>query len=144
MLQAVLVDLDAVLIDCRFKPTTRKKGFGGRQLEALLGQDKYRARGSSLGGFGHVTRAGLDELEEFTEELGPHAVLMCMEEAPGECHRHHDIGVPLFTYGIDVMHLFRDEAILAADLMTALVEDGEYDLAPNPLSPETIALLSPL
>jgi hypothetical protein len=50
-LREIAEKLDAILIYCRFKPVSRKPGFGRRQLETLLGT-KYEWRGNELGGRG--------------------------------------------------------------------------------------------
>ena len=51
--------LDAQLIDCRFRPVSRKPGFGGAQLAKQFG-DRYRQRGDQLGGLGHTTAEGIE------------------------------------------------------------------------------------
>jgi hypothetical protein len=124
--------LDATVVDVRSVPTSRKRGFGRRQLDGLLG-GRYQWRGDVLGGRGDgPTAEGLNALTTPPEALfgHPNLVLMCMEEAPGECHRHHAIAVPLLDLGIDVQHIYRDEIVLASALQEALDDpdpNAEYD-----------------
>lgn len=48
-------------------------------------------------------------------------------EAPGDCHRHHEIALALLPLGIDVVHLYRDEAVNASELQRAIEQDTTYD-----------------
>jgi uncharacterized protein (DUF488 family) len=116
--------LDCVLIDCRSYPSGRvKKGFSKSALAAALGE-RYEWRGDELGGKGRkVTREGLDRLAADGRRL----MLLCAEEAPGECHRHHTIAVPLIGRGIVVRHIYRDEVIAAPELQRAIDQDDEYE-----------------
>jgi uncharacterized protein (DUF488 family) len=108
----------ALVVDVRTRPTSGRmtRGFRRADLESLLG-DAYDWRGDTLGGLGKgPTKAGIDLLaEQANSKLN---ILLCKEESPGECHRHHLIAVPLRALGIEVWHLFRDEAI-EADEVTA-------------------------
>jgi phosphatidylserine decarboxylase len=54
-----------------------------------------------LGGRGHTAADGIDRLR-LDAERAP-LILLCMEEAPGDCHRHHSICAPHFT---DAVHIF--------------------------------------
>jgi hypothetical protein len=116
--------LDAVVWDVRGVPVSRKRGFGRRQLEAALGS-RYEWHGATLGNKGAhaVTLEGLAELAAEAR----HVILLCQEEAPGECHRHHQIALPLVAQGVHVMHIYRDEIIDAAELERAAVSDDDYD-----------------
>lgn len=119
-LQAIVERLDARLIDCRLKPVSRKAGFGWRQLTARLG-DRYIRAGDSLGGLGQTTPAGIKWL--VGQAWGPNLVLMCMEEAPGECHRHHTICGPHFP---EATHIYQDELVTAGELQRAIDTDTDY------------------
>ena len=112
--------LKATVIDCRYKPYSRVPGFDRPMLTDLFGA-RYEWRGHDLGGFGHVTSQGIAFIRNSKRNL----LLMCMEEAPGECHRHRDICAPYFPRAI---HVYRDELILASDLEHAVRENREYEL----------------
>ena len=53
--------------------------------------------------------------------------MLCAEEAPGDCHRHHDICGPHFP---DAVHIFRDELFTAGALQEALNAgpDADYEI----------------
>ena len=113
--------LSADLIDVRSKPVSRKKGFGKNQLAELLG-DRYQWHGATLGGMAPgVTAEGIETLKAISRP----AILMCMEEAPGACHRHIHIATQLFRHGIDVAHIFRDFIIRASDLQGGIERDSD-------------------
>lgn len=112
--------LDTVVIDCRSNPTGRvKRGFARGGLAALLGE-RYEWRGDGLGGRGNgPTAAGLAALAADPRRL----LLLCQEEAPGDCHRHHRIAVHLAASDLMVWHIWREEAIPAAGLQAAMDTD---------------------
>lgn len=122
----VLAIADAVgaakIVDCRLKPVSRKPGFHRTSLERVLGS-RYEWR-MELGG-GAVTLYALHALSKSTETL----LLMCLESAPGDCHRHHDIAVPLARRGVEVRHIFEDQIVTAAELQRSLDagDDDEYE-----------------
>jgi uncharacterized protein (DUF488 family) len=129
-------DFNAVVLDVRGKPVSRKAGFGHRQLQTALGS-RYVWAGETLGNYAgyEVTEAGLDALEA-GERAGRNVILMCAEDAPGECHRHQLIAVPLLERGIDVRHVMDSEVYLASDLQRAIDSDDEDD------EPESVSLSS--
>lgn len=111
------------LIDVRSIPKSRAKGYNKSQLAARLGE-RYQWRGNELGGMGKgPTKEGLKRL---ANERGTVAI-MCMEAAPGECHRHHDIGLPLNRKGVPVAHVFEDHLVTPVDLQKAIDTDTDYD-----------------
>lgn len=125
--------LDVTVVDCRSLPYGRvKRGFGRDQLAALLGA-RYTPQGHHLGGrvlsgrFAKVSQGtaakGLDWIEGQVR-AGAALLLLCQEETPGDCHRHHKIARPLAARGFDVVHIYRDELISAASLQAALDEDA--------------------
>jgi hypothetical protein len=116
--------LDAVLIDCRTNPISRIPGFGHNQLEWQFGM-RYAYRGRMLGGRGNTTPEGIDYLREMATH--GNALLLCLEEAPGDCHRHHNICGPHFP---DAVHIFRDELFTAGALQAALDAgpDADYEI----------------
>lgn len=116
--------LGAVLIDVRSHPAGRvRRGFGKSDLQALLGP-LYEWHGKALGGKGKgVTAAGLDMLAADPRRL----LLMCMEHAPGECHRHHTIAVPLLARGVVVRHVYEDQVVAADELQRAIDRDDDYE-----------------
>jgi len=126
----IVEHLDAVLIDCRHRPVSRIPGYGGNQLNLLLNAGRmlgrqpmrYEQHGHHLGGRGNVKPDGITELclrfkpiPGFTK--GPHCILMCMEEAPWECHRHHDIVKPHFP---DALHIYAGLLYSPADIDQAI------------------------
>jgi hypothetical protein len=117
--------LDAALIDCRHKPMSRIAGFSGWELARQFGH-RYQPRGHELGGRGHTTPAGIDRLCAHSQERST-VLLLCMEEAPGDCHRHHDICGPHFP---DAIQIFRDELFTAGALQAALDAgpDADYEI----------------
>lgn len=126
----IVFALDAVLLDCRFKPVSRIPGFGGRQLESLMrprtgdpgeddGQARYLRMGEQLGGRGHTTRSGLKSLKPFADELA-NCVLLCKEEHPIDCHRHRDITGPHYP---EAMHIYGDRLFYSREL--SRVQEGE-------------------
>lgn len=112
--------LSAVVIDCRARQGFAKSGFGKRQLAAILG-DAYKDHGHHLGGGGNVRPSGIDFLRPFAESPDENVLLLCAEEAPGDCHRHHDITAPHFPMAI---HIYRDELVTSGALARA-IETGE-------------------
>ncbi len=118
----------AKLVDVRVKPVSRRPGFGRRQLEERFG-DLYEWRGDILGGRGRAAwPLGLPHLAE-AHQQGQTPILLCQEEAPGDCHRHQ-IAIKLWSYGIPVWHVFQDTVVKAWDLEQAIEEDSEYDCFP--------------
>lgn len=133
--------LDAVVVDCRARPFSRKAGFGKKQIAALLGE-RYLWKGDVLGGPGggsEPTADGLDWLVRYGDSRNMpydrNLLLLCLEEAPGDCHRHLHIGAPLAARGVEVRHIYRDEVFTAAALEAALRDpdpDAEYALLDEP------------
>jgi hypothetical protein len=113
-LEKIVGDLDAVLVDCRYRPFSQRPEFGGDRLAEQFGA-RYQRRGHELGGHGHTTAAGIDRLS--LDAGRGTLVLLCMEEAPSDCHRHHDICGRHFP---DAVHLFRDQRFTAKALQDAL------------------------
>lgn len=128
-IKRILEHFDATLVDVRGVPRSRKPGFSQSQLAAALGP-RYAWGGKNLGNKGEnkVTELGLNELARLADH--DHVVLMCMERAPAECHRHHLIARPLAARGVDVVHVFDNELVLARDLQAALDDpdpEASYD-----------------
>lgn len=125
--KALVLRLDAVLLDVRSRPAGRvKRGFARADLETLLG-DRYEWHGRDLGGRG----AGPTVEALLRLSRDPHRiVLMCQEHAPGDCHRHHRIAVPLAAAGVDVFHVYEGQLVRAGELQRAIDEDTEYRTEP--------------
>lgn len=115
--------LDATVVDVRSVPSSRKPGFSRRALETALG-GRYEWHGDQLGGRPGPTTEGLAWIERQTRSV----LLLCLEEAPGDCHRHHAIGAPLAQRGVEVRHIFRNEVFTAAELARVIDTDEEYAL----------------
>ena len=113
-LEKIVGDLDAILVDCRYRPFSQRPEFSGDRLADQFGA-RYQQRGHELGGHGHTTVDGIDRLRLDAEHAT--LLLLCMEEAPGDCHRHHAICGPHFPAAV---HIFRDEQFTAKTLQDAL------------------------
>lgn len=114
--------LDAVLIDVRSLPSSRKPGFSKSALANALGEHYYWA-GDLLGGRLPCARQeGIDLLRQFDEHETHHCVLMCAEDAPGTCHRHKMICAPHFP---NALHAFNGVLIAAHDLQEAIEADTD-------------------
>lgn len=129
-LRALLRHLDVgMLVDVRSIPSSRRSGFSQAQLGRTFSE--YRWAGKELGGRPPgVTAEGLRLLMRFLRTQN--VMIMCMEDAPGDCHRHHTIAVPLLAQGIDCVHVFGDHLIRASELQRAINYNVEY--ASEPLS----------
>lgn len=122
--RGVLRRIDGVLLDVRGAPRSRRREFSRANLEREFGAD-YEWRGDRLGNLaGHsVTRAGLEELIAEKRNV----LLMCLERAPAECHRHHFIAMPLArNYDVDVFHVFGEDVIRASELDASIAEERDY------------------
>ena len=94
-LRAIVTGLGAVLVDVRSVPKSRVAGFGGKTLEREYGE-RYLWAGDKLGGRAPgVTTEGIALLADLNRKRWP-ALLLCMEELPHNCHRHHKITLPYF------------------------------------------------
>lgn len=131
----VAVALDATVVDCRARPFSRKPGFGKNQIRELLGA-RYEWKGEILGGDGARGLVlgglplpdGIDYLER-EHAAGRRMLLLCLEEAPGECHRHASIAVPLAARGVEVLHIYREELVSARALQESLESpDADYPI----------------
>jgi uncharacterized protein (DUF488 family) len=121
----IVEGLSALLVDCRHKPVSRRAGFGGNQLKQSFAGDYFQA-GHMLGGRDNVTVKGIEWLRGMdTANLMP-ILLLCMEEAPGECHRHTDICKPHFPRAV---HIYQDQLIRVSDLIHAeSIDAEEYEI----------------
>ena len=132
-LVAIAKHLDADVIDVRGVPHSRKRGFGSKQLPAALG-DRYQWHGDKLGNKGEnrVTLEGLDRVIDWSLS-GRNKILMCLEEAPADCHRFQLIARPLLDRGVDTLNIFQDELIATSSLIEALNStdpDAAYEYEP--------------
>jgi hypothetical protein len=116
-LEKIVGDLNAILVDCRYRPFSQRPEFGGDRLAEQFGS-RYQQRGHELGGHGHTTAEGIDRLRLDGERAT--LILLCMEEAPSDCHRHHAICGLHFP---EAIHIFRDEQFTAMALQAALDAD---------------------
>ena len=108
-----------VLIDVRSVPQSRKKGFSRKALAARFGA-RYEWRGDVLGGRGAgPTLKGITDLA--TEKRV--VLLLCLEHLPGQCHRYHDIALPLKRRGVDVWHVVDQEIVETSEVLRALASE---------------------
>lgn len=124
-LKKIAEKLDATVIDVRARPRSRKPGFGREALARVLGP-RYLWKGDELGGpggGGKVTAEGIAALRRLRRRSS--LILLCLEHAPGDCHRHHDICAPHFPKAI---HICDDEMIRAHELARAIADDDEYEI----------------
>lgn len=117
----------STVIDCRCTTRSRVAGFGGLQLSRLLNTehtpDRYVHCGRTLGGRGNVTAEGIDWLRRtFYADApdGRNGLLLCMEEGPWDCHRHHDIVREHFP---NALHIYSELLYSPADIEQAM-RDG--------------------
>lgn len=88
-LVAIIEHLDVTVIDVRAVPNSRAAHWRRGALASLLG-GRYQWRGDVLGGrVGGRTGPTAEGFAWLREELaaGRRMALMCMERAPGDCHR---------------------------------------------------------
>jgi hypothetical protein len=124
-LARIATGLRAVVLDCRYKPVSRRPGFSGSQLRARL-PERYRQEGHRLGGYGHTTADGIAFLRLLDTVQQAHhlnILLLCQEEVPVDCHRHHAICVPHFP---QALHIFEDELIEAREVERAYRAASEH------------------
>ena len=123
-LVALASRLHATVVDVRGGVRRAKKGFLVSELARALGP-AYVWKGDVLGNKGGncVREEGLAWLAAQTSNV----LLLCLEEAPAECHRHSLIALPLASRGVRVHHVMGDEVVLAAELQAAIVEGRDYE-----------------
>lgn len=124
----IRASLGALLVDVRSSPFSRKPGFSRKALAARFADD-YLFLGDHLGGRTTITAHGIETLRNAPRNL----LLLCLEEAPGDCHRHHAICAPHFP---EAVHIFQDELFTAGELARALLHpedsaEGEYSVIGN-------------
>lgn len=115
------LDVEAV-IDVRSIPNSRRPAWAKKNLVALLGR-RYEWRGDELGGRAPVTVAALDRLAKENRQRR-RLMLLCLEEAPWECHRHHSIAAPLLDRGVNVGHLWLGQLVRARDLAKLILRES--------------------
>lgn len=132
----VISAVDAhMLVDVRSIPNSRKAGFNRRQLEAAFPRH-YRWEGHHLGGMKPgkpgTTPAGLNWLA-CTQDTSRRVLLLCVCQAPGNCHRHVLIAKQMISvYGIDCRHIFQDHMVRASELDRSIRDDDDYKSEPFP------------
>jgi len=117
------------IIDCRVVPSSRPAGFSKVKLQEAFA-DVYRWEGERLG-IRSNKNTGIKWLARFASTAMGNILLLCKEEAPGSCHLHHSVAMPLFHQkNMDVFHICDDEVVVAAELQRALDEDDGYEYEP--------------
>jgi len=128
VLGAIVRDLGALLVDCRSVPWSRTPAFRQADLVHRFGE-RYCWRGLDLGGRSPGPKpAGLAWLQD-KAEAGRRVLLLCLEAAPGDCHRHRAIALRLLP-AIDIAHIYGDEVILASELERAILAGDDYTSTP--------------
>ena len=113
-------DLDAVIIDVRARPLSRKPGFSKSSLVSLLAS-RYEWRGDVLGGRVKGRGAGVTKggIEMLRSRGGENLVLMCMEH-----ERLNPFVFRAFDNLPDAIHIMGDEGIVERDLAVILADLG--------------------
>jgi hypothetical protein len=120
LLRRIAKTIDADVIDCRQKPTSRNASYRQGPLKKLLGE-RYIWAGDVLGGYGHTSAKGIN----FLKKRKRNSLLLCMCHAPGDCHRHVAICRKSFP---NAVHIFDDELILSSELTKAIRDDTNYNI----------------
>lgn len=113
--------LDAVIIDVRARPVSRKSGFSRWNLAAVLGE-RYEWHGDKLGGrkAGEKPAVTAEGIQLLSRRIADeNLILMCLEHEPWLCHRHLDICSPYFPEAVHLLH-GEDVGIRAMDVDAAL------------------------
>lgn len=109
--------------DVRSVPHSRKPGFTRNALERRFGS-LYVWR-PDLGG---RTIPTVEAIATLFPVRTRRVLLLCLEEAPGDCHRHHTVALPLWRrHNVDTHHVFQDHVVLASNLQRAIDTDSDYD-----------------
>ena len=122
-LKTILDTLEADLADVRSVPWSRHQPeFRQKALAEELGK-RYFYVGDHLGGRAPVTKTGIEWCTK--RYFGRNTVLMCLEHAPGNCHRHITICGPHFP---EARHIHEGDLILARELDRAIKLDADYPI----------------
>lgn len=132
-----------VLADVRSTPYSRyNPQFNRETFEQTLNQAgiEYRYAGDTLGGRpkdpacyqpdGHVNYPAVMEKDFFQKgiqqlmsiSLEHRTAVMCSEENPANCHRHHLIGFYLARLGVTVLHIRGDGSTVQDQLLINIKE----------------------
>ena len=152
------------VVDCRARPQSRIPGFGGNQLRALFASwyeggptddgrpvPVYTQRGHDMGGVSASMTMPADGppalADRVFEDLhleacvrGARLLLICAEHAPGDCHRHMTIALPLAKMARDrpgwwpaevpIRHVFEGTLIDPLELQRSIDDpdpEAEYE-----------------
>lgn len=117
------------LVDCRTK-TAGVKGFSENQLREEF-PATYRYKGDVLGSGGPgPTRRGFEWLIE-RHQADETLLLICKEEAPGNCHRFHRIAKPLYLdHSIECWHIYREITVTTSELQASIAGNRCADMMP--------------
>lgn len=119
-----------ILIDVRSKADIAKETPAGMTVDELKAQfgDAYSWEGKWLGSRAVITDESIQFLDQFIREQSGPCLLIGREEAPGDCHRHRYLSLPLIARGLDPMHIFDDQLVDASELQAAI--DAKPDREP--------------
>jgi uncharacterized protein (DUF488 family) len=117
----------SLVIDVRSVPFSRKPGFMKWALQKRFGK-RYRWMGDTLGGRGKgVSVDALADLMAIALE-GYRICLLCLEDAPGKCHRHIQIARQLNrALMCDCWHVCGEDVVLASELQRSIDEGTDYE-----------------
>jgi hypothetical protein len=129
-LDAVMSELECILVDCRAQPYSRRPEFQ-RSALAQHYAHRYAWKGDVLGGMPRgasthkVTDEGLDWLRPFETSRASNVLLMCMEDQPTHCHRHGLIVGPHFP---QALHVWNGGLYRPADVQACLERNADRDI----------------
>jgi len=123
-LSRIVLTLELTLIDARSSPVSRKPGYGSGQLKKLF-NEAYEHH-PELGGRCAVSDSAVAEMAR-RNRRGESLLLLCMEHAPAECHRHTDLAMRLLNHDVDCLHICGDEIVRASELERSLVDGDDYE-----------------
>jgi hypothetical protein len=131
LLQSYLVELArelrAIVWDVRRAPSSRKPGWSRAALEQAMPNGKYAWKGDLLGG---DRKTYDDEVAQVGKWPTP-VLLLCLEEAPADCHRHKIANALETLLDVDIVrHIYRDEVVSGEELRRSIASGKGYESDP--------------
>jgi hypothetical protein len=105
------------LVDCCWKPR--------RAFRSVL---DYQWKGDALSGGRTAEKDREDGLKWLIGQItaGKNVMLMYPSENPGACNRHFVIAMDLLKRGVDCIHVFDNQLILASEFQASIEEERDY------------------